>query len=151
MSEKVIYKNKKLDVRRIEFHQDETNNNVQANYILHTATEKETLMGSKIKVSYQGAAASANTGTTAWKIYIADSGDPLTLTAADVLDGEVKREVVFTSREKGPDGQFVWNYRLETKQKRKISKGQVIYLSILAAAVNAAIVLDISGIMYIGE
>lgn len=152
MSEKVIVRTQRKDVRRINFSQGQTLNNTQQNFDLYTADGKETLMGMDLEVNVHGKSGLANDGAAHnWHIIIDPEDASPSVPLGDFLDNEVKREEIEFHREIICISRQ-YRYEIKNKKKRKLSKGDVIKLSTKASVTEAATNnLVISGTLYIGS
>lgn len=148
----IIYKNKKKEVRRIYVREAFFFHTTQQDAILHTATEKETIMGLDLvaKAYVSNAGLTNNYAVQEARIYVASNGAPVVCNIADVLDSETKSKemerITLEVSDMIPDIETIKN-----KKKRKMSKGEVLYLSQIANAIEANARVIVSGYIYIGD
>lgn len=145
-----MIKKPKKQVRRVYFQQDHDFHTTQQNEEIFVADNKCTLMGYDLHIIVSSASG-GGAGFCQWEIYRTKTSVPGTNSAAAQNDQEVSDDTVVRRREITPGGVSIYAYQIKSKGKRKLSKGEVLTLQFKAAAIDAANIIAISGILYIGE
>lgn len=154
-NQKVIVRSPRKDVRRVSAHQWDVAWNTQQDYVLHTASEKETLMGFKIDVMV--ACMGALTGNflnVTWGLMIKSAAGAITIPSVVSLDKSLQPDYIILKSEMIPDGTnapVVYRYTIESKAKRKLAKGDTVIISAIAPTTEANANLNWNVLMYIGE
>lgn len=152
-SQKIIYRSPKKNVRRVWFNVNETFDSAGGNSALHTATDKETLMGYELDIVVWSEAswAAGNEAHCAWDIYVGNSGDYVAPNiGVSNLDQQESRDVVERRWEAVVEGSC-YKYIIKSRTKRKLSKGQVVYLSYDMSGVIGEANIIWAGKLYIGD
>lgn len=146
----VLIRSPKKEVQRYLSIYSATTTVAAQNRIIRTSTQKETLMGYKLKFSVACEAA-ANNQLTAFIIYKSTNGEirapPLAAVVSEAVDSNIIHQGVLLT----PSGVGQYEHVVESKQKRKLQPGDVLYISITSTFNDVNITFHDIVQFYIGQ
>lgn len=154
-NQKVVYKTQRKDVRRVYFNENVAVTSGTNYYVIHTATEKSTLMGFELQIGHANA---ENTPTedvarASVNIQVCPSGKyQAPLSSGAVLDSDLPTGVIREFKHLIPDQpSCIMQPWYATKAKRKLAKGEIVYLGISFNKTHPVSEFICHGFIYIGE